>query len=186
MPRRRWRLLGRREALSEARRHYLKTGDALLGDGFADLDLFLTAKNAEQVRQWWLDHRDEILPEFIRAHPGCRPFAWWRFDAPEPRRRLGGIGTPAHELLAYAPNLRFGIPARWVEPSDVAYYNGLAVDINGRPIGTEYRPGHFRGRAIDPDNPPRFESEAAYLDRLNLLMPEERAALPHAGRSRRQ
>lgn len=34
----------------------------------------------------WEDVRDELLPAWIREHPGTRPFAWWQEEAPEPRR----------------------------------------------------------------------------------------------------
>jgi hypothetical protein len=34
----------------------------------------------------WGDVRDELLPQWIREHPGTRPFAWWEQEAPEPRR----------------------------------------------------------------------------------------------------
>lgn len=33
----------------------------------------------------WADVRDELLPAWIREHPGTRPFAWWECDAPELR-----------------------------------------------------------------------------------------------------
>ena len=36
----------------------------------------------------------------------------------------------------------------------------------------------FKGLAIDPDNPPVFESQAAYLERHKLLPDAEREALP--------
>ncbi len=120
-----------------------------------------------------------MLADFVREHPGQRPHVWWQVEAPEERRRrLGGTGTPSHEALAYMPHFKFGIPTSWVAQWSVDYYNGRARDVHGKPIGTEYREGHFKGQAIDPDDPPRFESQAAYLDRHGLLTAEERAALP--------
>ena len=121
--------------------------------------------------------RDEILKEWIATAPGTRPVHWWRFDAPrqplgnfpecyydgklpEPRARLGGIGTPAHEVLNYVPAYFAGIPTSWVLASDVKYY----------------RAG-FAGVTIDPENPPQYESEATYLDRLGLLLPGEKKRL---------
>src|SRR5687768_703005 len=62
----------------------------------------------------WRANRDALLAEWLRDSPGRRPRAWWDADAPrlpvgapysrgghgeqlaEPRRRLGGTGTPAH------------------------------------------------------------------------------------------
>jgi hypothetical protein len=52
----------------------------------------------------WEDVRADLLPDWIRQHPGTRPFAWWRDEAPEPRRegeseveylRRHGLLTPA-------------------------------------------------------------------------------------------
>ena len=66
------------------------------------------------------------------------------------------------------------------------YYNGQAVTIHGQPIesthhdGTPRKPGDFSGVALDPDNPPLFESEPAYLDRLGLLTDDERDKLAPA------
>ena len=92
---------------------------------------------------------------------------------PKPRERLGGIGTPCHEVLNYAPSFTRGVPDQWVSQWDADYYNGRAVDIHGNRIGTEYHEGHFLGPPIDPDDPPRFESQAAYLRRHNRLAPGE-------------
>ena len=70
------------------------------------------------MRQVWLELRDELLAAWIAERPGTRPYAWWLFDEPrwrpedrperyrdlgawaaqwlaEPRRRVGGIGTPS-------------------------------------------------------------------------------------------
>ncbi|MCC6228523.1 MAG: hypothetical protein IT432_04775 [Phycisphaerales bacterium] len=47
------------------------------------------------ARRAWEELRDELLPEFIREHPLTRPWAWWRFDAPEPRSPL----EPEREYL---------------------------------------------------------------------------------------
>lgn len=75
-------------------------------------------------------------------------------------------------------SVRFGLPVSWVSAFDEAYYNGRARDVHGNRIGTEFHEGHFTGRAIDPADPPRFESEATYLDRHGLLTAAERRRLP--------
>jgi hypothetical protein len=108
-----------------------------------------------------------------RRATGTRPFIWWSLEARAPRRRLGGVGTPKHEVLNYFPEIRFGIPVYWVNEWEVSYFNGRRRDIHGNRIGTEYADGHFQGRAIDPDDPPRYESEATYLARLGLLSAAE-------------
>jgi hypothetical protein len=71
--------------------------------------------------------------DFLRKHPGSRPWAWWKYDASEPRRQIGdgpeAIGPP---------------------------------DWFGLPRG--YRGFH---------NPKAFETEADYLERLDLFLPGE-------------
>ena len=159
-------------------------------------------------RQLWERHRDELLADYVRHHPGERPRIWWEHDAPrvsdeqlrewgfreehhffsaerweerpcEPRQLLGGIGTAAHEVLAHLPAFSYGIPGPWITRQQVDYYSGRAKDIHGQPIGTEYKNRPFKGRAIDPHNPPIFESQAAYLKRHRLFLAgEERRLTP--------
>lgn len=39
----------------------------------------------DACRQGWHDLGDDILAEWIIELPRTRPWAWWRYDAPEPR-----------------------------------------------------------------------------------------------------
>jgi hypothetical protein len=174
--------------VSETVRRFFETGDHDQG-GFEVFRLWSpSAAGRERLRAAWEACREELLGSWLKAHPGTRPWAWWELDAPrwtrtfdayldgtlpEPRRRLGGIGTPSFEVLAIVPCFAFGLPVTFVDAWSVAYYNGRAKDIHGNPIGTEYQEGHFKGVAIDPADPPRFESEAAYLERHGLLTPAE-------------
>lgn len=149
------------------------------------------------LRDDWEAVRDAVLAAWIAESPGTRPWAWWRFDSPaateiperirdtcwarqyrDPRRRLGGIGTPAYEALNIAPCFAFGLPTSWVTADDVALYNGQALDVRGVRIDMGCEPGDFPFDAIDPTDPPRFESEAAYLERHGLLTSAERRRLP--------
>lgn len=156
----------------------------------------------ETEEQLWQRHGAEILLEYVRKKPGYRPRAWWRYDAPrcsdeqlkewryqevhpffsaerwrerpaEPRIRLGGIGTPCYEVLAFAPAFYCGVPFQWVDQLSADYYSGRSRDIHGNPIGTQSREENFRGVPLDPSDPPIFESEAAYLRRHNLFLPGE-------------
>jgi hypothetical protein len=99
----------------------------------------------------WTEHRAEILGDWIRVRPGTRPYAWWRFEAPEPRQVVVGA-----ELLK---------PTR--APDDWAFvWRGNF----GRPAFVQVRPRGWLGL-------PAIESHAAYLDRLGLLTPGERDRL---------
>jgi hypothetical protein len=134
-----------------------------------------TMFNRPAIAAAWAAHREEIIAAWADDHPGTRPLYWWRHDAPELRRRLGGTGTPWFENDV--ANAKHGIPTRWVSQWDVAYYNGRMRDVHGNPIGAEYEEGHFKGVAIDSEDPPTYEAQAAYLERLGLLLPGERERL---------
>jgi hypothetical protein len=128
----------------------------------------------EKLREAWEVHREFIVAQWIKERPGSRPLFWWRYSAPEPRRRLGGVGTPKHEAFNYAPDYSFGIPAGWVNQWEVELYSGRVMGIDGKPI---IEPGRFNGVPPDPDDPPTYESEASYLRRHGLLLPGEAARL---------
>jgi hypothetical protein len=168
-------------------------------------DLFMVCRpmnGRHEIKDVWAEVRSDVLTAWVQDRPGTRPWAWWEFDAPpwtedvpsrvrplvcdyadvwqlkQPRRRLGGIGTPAHEALNYHPEFDLGVPKWFVSAWDVAYYNGRARDIHGHRIGTDYRDGQFPYQAIDPADPPRYESQASYLERHGFLATSERSRLP--------
>jgi hypothetical protein len=141
----------------------------------------------------WRTYGSNVVQRWVVEKPGTRPTLWWVYAAPrvtrgtfktfggdalpEPRRRLGGIGTPVHECLAYVPEFRLGVPCRWISHREVDLYTGKTTDVRGRPIMQEARGKSFRGMPIDPDNPPLYEAQAAYLERHELLLPGERERL---------
>lgn len=105
----------------------------------------------------WESYRDDFLPDFIRANPCKRPLPWWHWEAPEQRARLGGQGRPHHEVLAYVESFKYGIPDSWVTRAELWAFSSLK-----------------ESDAIDPDDPPTFESEAVYLERHGLLTEGEK------------
>ena len=132
----------------------------------------------DELATLWATHSERIVAEHVVESPGTRPSRWWRYVAPEPRRRLGGAGTPVSEaLLACKPIYQDGLPAIWITPGQVKYYSGTAVNIRGEPIGERYPTDAFKGVAIDHNDPPRFESQAAYLKRLGLFLSGEERQL---------
>ena len=132
----------------------------------------------------WLAIRDELLPEWINAKPGTRPTWWYLFDPdcprisaediarcgwvdcwfakdlPDLRRRVGGVGDPAFEHQNLVPQLHCAMPTHFVSQADVDYHK-------------EEEDEDFHGKPIDPNDPPRYESQAAYLKRHNLLTTSE-------------
>jgi len=147
-------------------------------DGEQEIVEFKYFGDAEEKVRILEQCKDLIIEAWVRERPGTRPRWWWRRYAPEPaRRRLGGVGDPAHEFLAYTESYQYGIPSVFITRFDESYYNGRATDIHGRQIGAEFREGQFKGKGINPDDPPRYESQPAFLDRHGLLKPAERRRL---------
>lgn len=128
---------------------YFETGDAA--------DWPNVHFDPDRGKRLWELAREAMVEAWAAKHPGTRPWAWWRWDAPEPRRRVGGTGTPAHEVLAHLPWHQLGIPVSWITPREVEFY------------GTG-----FHGVAVDPDDPPAFESQGEYLKRHGLLLDGEK------------
>jgi hypothetical protein len=130
----------------------------------------------EVLRAAWAQYGPAILAAWIEDRPG-RPSCWWKFDAPEMRARVGGRGTPF-----WSSSHWLGLPRNWFTDFEIAYYTGTARDIHGAPcVGTE----HFIGREppgehFDRNDPPTFESQAAYLKRHALLGEAEAARLTAA------
>ncbi|MBW1696066.1 MAG: hypothetical protein JRH18_08955 [Deltaproteobacteria bacterium] len=157
---------------------YLKTG-IKPDDMGSDID-YRTAHGDKKLRELWNRLRDKVLPDFIRRNPGKRPFCFHRYDAPlEPvnslikgfkmahRKRLGGAGQAKWEVLSYRPRFAFGLPLvkDFVEREQAEFWKSR--------FGLDMVP-------INPDDPPLFESEAAYLDRHGLLMVAEKRKLTEA------
>ncbi|SDF15658.1 hypothetical protein SAMN05660686_00495 [Thalassobaculum litoreum DSM 18839] len=140
------------------------------------------------LRKSWDRYGADIVAQWAMDHPGTRPTCWWRFSAPRlaadrpiakadpeawpalltdlptPRERFGGTGTPDFIPLCTLPRFHLGLPVRWITSSDIETYSliGNSLDVP----------------AIDPEDPPTFESQASYLHRLNLLLPGEADRLP--------
>jgi hypothetical protein len=117
----------------------------------------VTNSDSPDLREAW--SRSRIMQDWNK--PGCRPYAWWLFDAPRqslpgiggntwdnkfpaPRIHLAGPGRPRHEAINYYPEQYFGI---------YAWYG-------------------------DPENPPTHETQFEYLVRHGLLLPDECEPLP--------
>ena len=140
--------------------HFLETGERMPGDR----ETFLLLRNPARVRNLWRAVKTEVLAAWIREHPCSRPAAWWECDgSPEAvegwpefrsaqRRRIGGIGEPQHDRIAVVPRFDRGIPVGWFDEAGAALFGGIAVS---------------------EADPPRFEAEAEYLRRHNLLTPAE-------------
>ena len=158
---------------------FLRTGEypADGADGFWEVFEANAPKHQGKLSDAWSKVRVSLLAEWLRESPGTRPYGWWIHDAPGHRLRLGGRGDD-YAAHGWHQTHEQGVPAQWLSQWQIDYYNGRALDIHGKRIGTEFKEGDFPYTAIDPTDPPRFESVAAYLDRHGLLTAAERRRLP--------
>lgn len=192
MPRVMRRAKQRRAGLTAAHINQLLSGFDLLGTAFGDDKRKPCDRDA--MRAAWESLRDELLPQWIAEKPGSRPWAWWIFDAPERRQRvgtwrvragavknnLGHFDDADYELVDDGKPHPFDIPERreYVTQWD-AEYPGSALIGNRLTFG---KPSVHLGYKVDgqlswDDFDAAYETEAMYLDRLDLLTAEELAVL---------
>jgi hypothetical protein len=135
-----------------------------------DFELFLLDGLGDQpnslLRALWNDVGASVVATFANLYPGKRPGVFWRLEAPEMRRRVGGRGVLESALLAVVPTFDHGIPSDWLLDDWIWTHDG------GRPP-TGYV-------AFDRSDPPTFESQATYLRRLKLFLPGEARRLKAA------
>jgi hypothetical protein len=65
----------------------------------------------ESQRKLWQENKDAILRVWIQVLPGCRPFGFWAFDAPERRECISDVHL--YDLRDFPEPLKkfvFGIP----------------------------------------------------------------------------
>lgn len=120
-------------------------------------DYFGSFASDDERREAWDELGPAILDAWRELNPGTRPDAWWTHDAPERRRCINGVhpfDDPAHRERAAAIKAEF--PA--------------GLDLLALWQG---KPRYCGKDQFDL----RYETQADYLDRLDLLTDGERAAL---------
>ena len=111
-------------------------------------------------QELWEKYRDDFLPRFITTNPGRRPLPWWQWDGPKRDTGTGAFFEPLPE-----PRRRIGGKGQttWERyPAVMPTYK------KGVPSAWD---------SVDKGDPPRFESEARYLERHGLLTDAERKYL---------
>lgn len=123
------------------------------------VSFIIEGKALQRLRDEWEEHQATVLADWVREHPGTRPYAWWRWSAPTYRARSNGLH-------------RFEDPARLAEAeANFQQYPGY----RDRWFETHYGLPNMYSRPDDWDA--RYESEHEYLARLQLLLPAEIEAL---------
>ena len=87
---RRRRLQVRLDMLTPTVRSLLERRQYLDAGGELDFDAFSMARGGARLEAAWRAHGGRVVEDWIHAHPGTRPWAWWCCAAPEPRRVLEG------------------------------------------------------------------------------------------------
>lgn len=131
-------------------------------------DFFGLLGSDEHARPAWELLSSELMPEFIASHPGQRPWAWWQFDAPE-RRRCLNQSHPFDDLRRQERVERIA-----AESGTAANYRDDAYKLSfGLPVSLIY----FDRDGGPDDTTARYEGEAEFLERLDLLADTERRLL---------
>lgn len=123
------------------------------------------------AKRLWAKFRDEFLQTWIAEHPGTRPWAWWQWDAPERRHRIGswnnGRFVPDKKPHPFENPAREKIIAQDLADGDC--HPDYLEDAYRLTFGV---PAIFFGEIMD-DWVAAYEDEADYLARLGLLLPGE-------------
>lgn len=104
------------------------------------------------ARDLWNRIRSQALPAFIRKNPGRRPWAWWKFDSPEPRRAIGADGQPIRIEWQRGSIYFFGMhrSSRYSQFESEATYlkrHGLLSEAEEKRL----KPADFKPVQISPD-----------------------------------
>ena len=87
----------RKTDFTRQRRLHLEHGFDFVGLGYGD--------DLDEMASDWETHRRTIMRDWLKHRPLTRPWGWWRWDAPEPRRCWKN-GTPT----TYRGELHKGCP----------------------------------------------------------------------------
>ena len=98
--------------------HQFATGHCYIaGIGFDD--------DTEAMKESWEQLREPFMEVWKVEFAGTRPHAWWKFDAPERRRRVDGKPHPFDQPERKDYRLYFGKPRMMIGKDDfMAEYEG--------------------------------------------------------------
>ncbi|WMT78857.1 hypothetical protein [Bradyrhizobium sp. Ash2021] len=136
---------------------------------FDELELAIEEPpTGKRTSELWAEFGDKVVAWWAKERPGTRPRCWWKYSAKEPRRRLGGVGITRRAALGWDEYVAdHGLP----DPKGWLTLENLNLHPHWQPTAVP------DPAPIDPIDPPKFESQAAYLKRLGLLLPGEAARL---------
>jgi len=80
---------------------------------------FDDGKDSELIRDTWFTFREFLFDEQVKERPGTRPWAWWEFEAKEPRKQIKGDPEIRQSMdfgILDKNKLWFGVPCIGVPP----------------------------------------------------------------------
>lgn len=121
----------KKTAIDPAEIYFLQYGTSEGGPPHEHLkfEFFMRRKRPDGWKTIWEEVREEIMAAHIKKNPCSRPWPWWEYEAPREqvagwwdqddficaqRLRLGGTGTPLHEVTCSWGGFAKGIPNSWV------------------------------------------------------------------------
>lgn len=130
MPPRKRYLSRSRIGWSEEQLDQLRFGHDMFGDAFGELGCPPDRRDGrpfdeESAKQAWDELGEGITADWLAERPGTRPWGWWRWSAPEPRRVVAGREHPESGYPPWLPGCErqfyFGRPTP-IHPKDTAQY----------------------------------------------------------------
>jgi len=147
--------------LTEEQKRHLFTGKTFSsGLPFHGVPGFPFASEEER-RELWNQNKKTLLAEYIRDHPGERPHAWWTYDNKNGLRELTGWLNIKARLEGRVDDFDTPLPVSagstdWIKTDIPPSFGRYKAYCGGVPI---------------------YESQREFLERHNLLTPEEKRAL---------
>ena len=152
MPRKK-KVIGKRTPVTAEVLNYLQDQDT-----GSSLDVFLIQGNGKLRAKLWQEYSEDILQDWIAQKPCSRPEHWWTYDAPKDKKLMAGTHWANTYPVQRKKLSGVGCPDFVKTPAYLPRFNkGLPVEWHD----------------YDAAAPPVFESEAAYLQRFNLLKEAE-------------
>ena len=153
------RVAKKRAQLSADAEAWLR-GEEMFGEERFDFEYFM---HPHELESFWREHSEQVIAEWAVEFPGTRPKNWWIYDAP--REALGKYPGRYFDGKFAEPRLRVS----GVGVTSADHYPAVSPSFE---FGI---PTYWH--EIDRSDPPTFEAEATYLERLGLLLPGERRRL---------
>jgi hypothetical protein len=142
----------KKELIQDWKIQFLETGEQPEGVDFWEFtDLGWVDWRQEKL---WSEVKDHVVSQWKAAKPCTRPWAWYKFDAPRQNDEFFG-----HYYHGTLPEQRLKVGG-----------SGHVCEYNFVPA---YNFGVFKYWHYNENDPPLFESQAAYLHRLGLLSETE-------------